>query len=181
MPKAKRIQHTKLPHAVSVDHSDDYTNKNTLLHNYADWYYKHLIGDTPQVARARQTLLAHALKHHFISQDDGDTFNMWMIKTKLLNGFFDPEFNAECIKHAIHYAHHLSTQKDIVRNPALAYFLFVLYKHCDENRLSFNLLERAHRKLTTRTLSFDQNRLTQIASSAQKMKAFVTELNHKDD
>lgn len=175
MPKAKQPQQTSI-----AKPSDDFMIKDALVQHYADWNHKRLLGDAQACARARQTLLAHALKHGFVSKDDEDAFNMLLIKTKILNGFFDPAFNTECLKIVIHYRPHLSSHKEVMQNPALAHFFFALYQYCDSNHLSFNLLERAHRKLTTRTLAYDSNRLAQFASSSQRLKVFVTELNNKD-
>lgn len=181
MPKAKSSKPIKLRQACSIELLDEYMAKDTLIQHYANWYHKHVSGDAQASTRARQILLAHALKHKFISDEDEDAFNMLIIKTTILNGFFDTEFNAECIKYSIHYAPYLSARKEIMHNPALARFFFALHEYCDSNCLSFNLLERAHRKITTRTLAYDQSRLAQIASSTQKLKVFVTELNNKDD
>jgi hypothetical protein len=154
--------------------------KDKMIQSYANWNHARVLGNEQALKCARQMLLACAREHDIISNDGGEEFDMLTIKTYVLNGCFDPEYNAECIKMALYFMPYLSAGYNVLRNPALTRFLYALYTHCNANNLSFNLLDRAHRKLMTRTIAYDPIRLEQIASSSHKLKVFVTELNNKD-
>jgi hypothetical protein len=170
MPKPK--------HHQSTNEIDSFKDK--MIQYYANWNHARFVENEQALKCARQMLLACAREHNLVSNDGGEEFDMLTIKTYVLNGFFDPEYNVECIKMALYFMPYLSACNNVVRIPALTRFMYALYEHCNTNNLSFNLLDRAHRKLMTRTIAYDTIRLEQIASSSHKLKAYVTELNNKD-